>query len=145
MPRTRLSAIVYLLLVFCSGILVTVAFERLYSAKVSVQASSAPRTMEELRKRYTSEIRQKVGVNDDQAAAIAKILDNTKKKFDEIRRQERPLRDKIQQEQVDEIRALLTEPQKTAYDAWRAERQKAQQALKQSRKAANAASGTVSY
>ncbi len=70
-------------------------------------------------------MRRKVGVNDAQAAAVAKILDDTKKKFDDIRREERPLRDRIQQEQIDSIRALLTDAQKPAYDAWRAQRQKA--------------------
>jgi len=43
------------------------------------------------------------------------------------------MRDRIQQDQIDSIRALLTDTQKPAYDAWRAERQKAQQNQKQSR------------
>jgi len=133
MPRTRLSAILYLILVFGSGILVGVASTRLYAVKASVPANSAPRTMAEFRSRYMTEMRQRVGVNDAQAAAVAKILDDTKKKFDDIRREERPLRDRIQQEQIDGIRALLTDAQKPAYDAWRAERQKAQQTQKQSR------------
>jgi hypothetical protein len=133
MPRTRLSAVLYLVLVFGSGILVGVASTRLYAVKASVPVSSAPRTMAEFRTRYMSEMRAKVGVNDTQSAAVAKILDDTKKKFDEIRRAERPERDRIQQEQVDEIRAVLTDAQKPAYDAWRAERLKAQQTLKQNR------------
>lgn len=133
MPRTRLSAIFYLLLVFASGILVGVASTRLYAVKASVPASAAPRTLEEFRKRYTSEMRQKVGVTDEQAAAIAKILDDTKKKFDDIRREERPLRDRIQQEQIDSISAVLNDTQKSAYDAWRAERQKAEKLQKQNR------------
>jgi hypothetical protein len=141
MPRTRLTAILYLVLVFASGILVGVASNRLYTVKASVRSATAPWTMEELRKSYTAQMKQRVGVSDDQAAAVAKILDSTKKKFDEIRRQERPLRDRIQQEQVDEIRALLTDTQKTAFDAWRAERQRAQQLLKQNR--ARAATGST--
>lgn len=144
MPRTRLSAIFYLVLVFASGILVGVASNRLYSVKASVSATAAPRTMDELRKQYTAEMRQKVGVTDAQVAAVEKILNDTKKKFDDLRREERPLRDRIQQEQVDAIRALLTDKQKPAYDAWRAERQRAQQALKQNRKAAaSAATGAA--
>lgn len=133
MPRTRLSAILYLVLVFASGILVGVASNRLYAVKASVPSSVAPRTLAEFRTRYLSEMRQKVGVNDSQAAAVSKILDDTKKKFDDIRREERPQRDRIQQEQIDSIRALLTDAQKPAYEAWRAERQKAQQSQKQSR------------
>ena len=141
MPRTRLSAIFYLVLVFASGILVGVASTRLYAVKASVPVATAPRNMAELTKRYSSEIRQKVGVDDAQVAAITKILADTKKKFDDLRREERPQRDRIQQEQVDAIRAVLTDAQKPAYDAWRAERQKAQQSLKQNRVRANAATG----
>jgi uncharacterized protein YicC (UPF0701 family) len=133
MPRTRLSAILYLILVFASGILVGVASNRLYSVKASVPAAAAPRNMAELTRSYVGQMRQKVGVNDAQAAAVTKILADTKKKFDDLRREERPQRDRIQQEQVDSIRALLTDAQKPAYDAWRAERQKAQQTLKQNR------------
>lgn len=133
MPRTRLSAIFYLVLVFASGILVGVVSTRLYAVKASVPVTTAPRTMTELTNRYVAEIRQKVGVDDAQVAAITKILADTKKKFDDIRREERPQRDRIQQEQVDAIRAVLTDAQKPAYEAWRAQRQKAQQTLKQNR------------
>jgi hypothetical protein len=131
MPRNRLSAILYLILVFASGILVGVVSTHLYAVKASVPSGSAPRTMAEFRSRYMAEMHQKVGVTDDQATAVSKILDDTKTKFDEIRRAERPQRDRIQQEQIDSIRALLTDAQKPAYDAWRAERQKEQQSLKQ--------------
>jgi hypothetical protein len=134
MPRTRLSAIFYLVLVFASGILVGVVSTRLYAVKASVRTATwAPRNMAELTSRYVDTMRQKVGVNDDQAAAVTKILADTKKKFDDLRREERPMRDRIQQEQVDAIRAVLTDAQKPAYEAWRAERQKEQQSLKQNR------------
>ena len=143
MPRTRLSAIFYLVLVFASGILVGVVSTRLYAVKASVPVTSAPRNMRELTDRYVAEMRQKVGVDDAQVAAVTKILADTKKKFDDIRREERPLRDRIQQEQVDAIRAVLTDAQKPAYEAWRAQRQKAQQTQKQSRaKSVAAATGT---
>jgi hypothetical protein len=140
MPRTRLTAIFYLLLVFASGILVGVVSTRLYAVKASVPASTAPRTMAELRTSYMSEMRKRIpGVNDGQAAAVTKILDDTKKKFDDIRREERPLRDHIQQEQIDAIRAVLTDAQRPAYEAWRAERQKAEQSQKQNRAKATTA------
>jgi hypothetical protein len=141
MPRTRLSAIFYLLLVFASGILVGVVSTRLYAVKADfVPASAAPRTMAELRTRYMTEMHKRIpGLSDDQASAVAKILDDTKKKFDDIRREERPTRDHIQQEQIDAIRAVLTDAQQPAYEAWRAERLKAQQNQKQNRAKATSA------
>jgi hypothetical protein len=145
MPRTRLSAILYLVLVFASGILVGVASTRLYAVKASVPAVTAPRNMAELTTRYVGEMREKIGVNDEQVASVTRILADTKKKYDDLRREERPTRDRIQQEQVDSIRALLTDAQKPAYEAWRAERQKAQQNQKgRSRSTAVAATGDTS-
>ena len=135
MPRTRLSAILYLILVFASGVLVGVVSTRLYAVKASVP-TPAPRTMAEFTRRYTDEMRQTVGVNDEQVAAVAKILADAKKKYDDLRREQRPMRDRIQQEQVDAIRAVLTDAQKPAYDAWRAAR------AKRSKSGASGASGS---
>jgi|SRR6185312_7590489 len=133
MPRTRLSAIFYLLLVFASGILVGVVSTHLYAVKASVPAT-APRTMSELRSRYMTEMQKRIpGMTADQSAAISKILDDTKKKFDDIRREERPTRDRIQQEQIDSVRTVLTDAQRPAYEAWRAERLRSQQSQKQNR------------
>lgn len=141
MPRTRLSAILYLVLVFASGILVGVASTRLYAVKASVTPVT-PRSMAELTTRYVEQMRQKVGVNDEQVTAVTKILADTKKKYDDLRHEERPVRDRIQQEQVDSIRAVLTDAQKPAYEAWRAERQKAEQHQKQNRAKAAASAAT---
>ena len=135
MPRTRLSAILYLILVFASGVLVGVASTRLYAVKASVP-TPAPRTLAEFTRRYTDEMRQRVGVNDGQVAAVEKILADSKKRYDDLRREQRPMRDRIQQEQVEAIRAVLTDAQKPAYETWRAER------LKRSKTGASGASGS---
>jgi hypothetical protein len=127
MPRSRNSAILYLILVFASGILVGVVSNRLYMT-TSVSSASVPptRTADQVRQSYLSEMRAKVGVNDQQLSAVNGILDQTKRKYDDLHKKEKPLRDQIQQEQVDSISALLTPSQKTAYDNWRAERARLQ-------------------
>jgi len=123
MPRTRVSAALYLVLVFASGILVGVVSHRLYvTTTVSATAIPAPRTMDEVRQKYLADMRAKVGVNEQQVASVNQILDDTKRKFDELHAQEKPMHDKVTQEQVDAISALLTPPQKVAYDKWREER-----------------------
>jgi len=128
MPRTRFSAAVYLFLVFGSGILVGIVSHRLY-VTTTVNANNSvvvPRTMDDVRKRYLSDMRARVGVNDTQIGSINQILDETKRKFDDLHKQEKPLRDRIQQEQVESIRAVLTDEQKNAYEKWREERAKLQ-------------------
>jgi hypothetical protein len=126
------------MVVFASGILVGVVSHRLYITS-TVNASlipPAPRTMDEVRRQYLADMRKKVGVNDDQLASVDRILDETKRKFDELHAHEKPLRDKIQQDQHDAINALLNDQQKVAFDNWRAERARlqAEQQKKQQKK-----------
>jgi hypothetical protein len=132
MPRTRFSAAIYLLAVFISGVLVGAVSHRLYVTSTVSATAVPPRTMDEVRKKYLADMRARVGVNDDQIVQVNRILDETKKKFDELHASEKPMRDRIQQEQIDSISALLTGQQKIAYDNWRAERarQHAQDQLK---------------
>jgi hypothetical protein len=124
MPRNRYSTFLYLVLVFASGILVGVVSYRLYvtSSVVATAQAVPPRTMEEVRKKYLVDMKAKVGVSDQQLADVNRILDETKQRFDDLHRKEKPFRDAIQQQQIDEISALLSPAQKTAYDAWREER-----------------------
>jgi hypothetical protein len=130
MPRTRLSAVLYLILVFLSGILVGVVSHRLYvtSTVTASLVPPAPRTMDEVRKQYLADMRRKVGVNDEQIASVNRILDETKRRFDELHAQEKPLRDKIQQDQHEAISALLNDQQKVSFDNWREERARLQAA-----------------
>jgi hypothetical protein len=125
MPRTRLSATIYLILVFAAGILIGVASHRLYDTNTA-SANTSPQNMTEFRKRYLAEMKERVKVDDKQIAEVVEHLDDAKRRFDDLRIQEQPLHDRIQQELVDEIRSGLNEDQKTAYDKWHAERLRAQ-------------------
>jgi hypothetical protein len=133
MPRSRISIAIYLFLVFASGILVGTVSHRLYATNTASANNSAPGSMTEFRKRYLDGMRTKVGASEQQIVEITRTLDETKRKFDELAAQEQPLHDKIQQEHVDQVKALLTDQQKVAYDNWRAERERAKLA-KQARK-----------
>jgi len=134
MPRSRISIALYLVLVFASGILVGIVSYRLYSTNTA-SANNTPSSLTEFRKRYLDGMRTKVGVSEDQIVRITRTLDDTKRKFDALAAQEQPLHDKIQQEHIDEVKALLTDKQIVAYDNWRAERERAKQlAAKQPKK-----------
>ena len=124
MPRTRISIAIYLFLVFASGIMVGLVSYRLYATNTA-SANNTPRSMSEFRKRYLDGMRTKVGASEAQIAAITRELDETKRKYDALAAEEQPLHDKIQQEHINEIKALLNDQQKVAYDNWRAERERA--------------------
>ena len=133
MPRSRISIALYLFLVFGSGILVGLVSYRLYATNTASANAAASASMTEFRKRYLDGMRIKVGVNEQQIIAITRTLDETKHKFDALAAQEQPLHDKIQQDHIDEVKALLNDQQKIAYDNWRAERERAKLA-KQAKK-----------
>ena len=125
MPRTRVSIAIYLFLVFASGITVGLVSYRLYAANTA--SANSPKSMSEFRKRYLDGMRTKVGVSEAQIVAITRTLDETKQKYDALAAQEQPLHDKIQQDHINEVKALLNDQQKIAYDNWRAERERAKQ------------------
>jgi predicted secreted Zn-dependent protease len=133
MPRSRISIAFYLVLVFASGILVGVVSHRLYATNTASASTAAPANISEFRKRYLDGMRTRVGASDEQVRQITQTLDETERKFDALAAQEKPLHDKIQQDHVDHIKALLNDKQRQAYDDWRAERAriKAQQATAQ--------------
>jgi hypothetical protein len=124
LSRSRLTIALYLVLVFASGILVGVESHRLYATTSTARANS-PQNMSEFRRRYLDGMKTKVGVSDTQLSQINSILDDTKKKVNELAELEKPLHDRIQQEHIDQIKDLLTPQQKIAYDNWRAERERA--------------------
>jgi hypothetical protein len=131
MPRTRISIAIYLVLVFASGIMVGLVSYRLYATKTA-SANNSP-GMSEFRKRYLDGMRTKVGASETQIVQITRELDATKQRFDALAAEEQPLHDKIQQEHIDNIKALLNDRQKLAYDNWRAERERAKQRAKQNK------------
>jgi hypothetical protein len=132
MPRTRISIAIYLVLVFASGIMVGLVSYRLYATNTA-SANNSPRSMSEFRKRYLDGMRTKVGVSEAQIVEITRTLDETKQKFDALAAEEQPLHDKIQQDHIDKIKALLNDKQNIAYDNWRAERERAKQQAKQTK------------
>src|SRR5580692_858023 len=91
MPRSRISIALYLILVFASGILVGVVSHRLYATTSTASANNSPQSMGEFRRRYLEGMRKQVGASEAQIVEINKILEDTKKKVDELAASEKPL------------------------------------------------------
>lgn len=125
MPRSRVTIALYLVLVFASGILVGIESHRLYATTSTARANGSPQTMSEFRKRYLNGMKNEVGASGEQIVEINNILEDTKKKVEELTAAEKPLHDKIQQEHIDQIKALLTPDQRVRYENWRAARERA--------------------
>ena len=122
MVRSRINTVLYLGLVFGSGALVGAVSHRLYQTTTVNANTTPPRSMAEFRTRYFEKMRS-WGVNVQQIDKIREALDDAKEKYDAIHAREKPMRDQIQKEQIEAVRAILTDAQRTEYDKWRAERE----------------------
>ncbi len=119
MKRSTFSIVLYLCLVFVSGILVGAFGTGLYDHGKPVRPSP-----EEMRRRYTEDLRKSLSLNSDQMGKLKVILERTGSRYHDLREKYKPEVKAIQQEQVDSIRAILSDTQKAAYEKFREEKEK---------------------
>ena len=127
MPKSRLSAFLSLMIVFLSGALVGAFANRLYmvnTVSAVKQPKQQPRmTPEEFRKHQVEDLRQKVGLDDQQIAQYNAILDWTRQQFDQVHDKLNAEGRHIHDQQVDKVNAMLRPEQKPLYEKWRADRE----------------------
>ena len=136
MPKSKLSALLSLILVFASGALVGIVAYRLYTvntvASVSGSVSIPPAPgkkmdPEEMRRHILAEMREKVRLDDQQVKQVDQIMDETREQFDQLRKtmndNMKPERDKIWSSQIEKTRAVLRPEQLPLYDKYRADRE----------------------
>ena len=121
MKLSRAAVSLYALLIFASGIAVGAFGFRLYTVR-TVNASTSHDPVE-WRKRYTAEMHSRLKLDADQSRKLNEILDETKARFDQAHKQMRPQMDRIHKEQVEKIRAMLTDTQRPEYDKMRREKE----------------------
>ena len=134
MARSNLSAGLYLVLVFLSGALVGGFGHRLYTMN-SVSASTVNRPRpEDFRKRYVEEMRTRLKLTPVQQQQLSQIMDGTRDRYRELHERTKPQLDAIKAEEKEiqgqhrqEVRAMLTDPQRSEYEKMIAEREKHRQ------------------
>ena len=132
MPKSRFSAAIYLSLVFLSGALVGGLSYRLYAVSTVNAITGGPKlSPEEARHRYMENIRERVKLDDRQVEQVNQILDDTRAQFNEIRSKMHAEGQAINNRQVEQITAILHEDQKPLYAAFRAERERLRQQMRE--------------
>jgi flagellar biosynthesis/type III secretory pathway protein FliH len=134
MPKSRLTAAVYLSLVFLSGALVGGLSYRLY-AVTSVNAVNGaarpPRLNPEVaRRHYMDDITAKVKLDDEQVRQVNQILDDTRSQYDQIRQKMNAEGRAIYALQGEKIAAILRDDQRPLFTAFRAERERMRQQMR---------------
>jgi len=126
MRRSSLITGIYLLLLFLSGVAVGAFGLRLYTLN-SVNASVNPRNPEEFRRRYVGELRARLKLTDDQVARLGPILDETRQRYHDLHEKHKPEMKAVQEDQVQKIRAILTDAQQSEYTKLLDERERLRQ------------------
>lgn len=124
MKFSRAAIAAYVGLIFVSGAVLGAFGYRVYTVSRDV-AKPAPRTnnAEVYRKRLLDTFRDRLHLTDDQVTKLNGILDETRSRVEETRRQMRPAYQKIHEEQDQKIRRMLQPDQQTEFDKFLKERQ----------------------
>jgi len=125
MRRSSFTTVLYLAILFLSGVAVGAFGLRLYTLN-SVRASGRP-SPEEFKHRYIAELRTRLNLTDDQVSKLDPILYETRKQFRELHEKHKPELKAIQDEQTQRIRALLNDSQQAEYSRFLDEREKQRQ------------------
>jgi hypothetical protein len=121
MKTFRLPLLLYLTLVFLSGAVVGVLGHRFYAER-AMTAKSRPPSPQEMRRQYVEDLRTRLKLRPEQSQRLGEILEATGKRFHETRKKWDPELRAIQDDQANQIRAMLDEVQRTEYEKMRQER-----------------------
>jgi putative ubiquitin-RnfH superfamily antitoxin RatB of RatAB toxin-antitoxin module len=131
MPKSRLSAFVYLFLVFAGGTAVGALGYRLYTVQTVLSVSlggfrkAGPPDPEEARRRQVAEMKDRVKLDASQLILYNQILDKTREDFhglhDRMNAEGRAIHDR----QVAEVKAMLRPDQLSVYEQLLAEHEAA--------------------
>lgn len=130
MKRSAASLALSLILVFASGVVVGALGHRSLQQQ-DQKKERKPRTPEEYRNAYVSEVRTRLKLNDEQVSKLNTILDETREKYRALREKQRPEMKAIQDQQTNEINAMLTGEQQQEYAKMRREREEKKKAEKE--------------
>jgi hypothetical protein len=115
MRRSNFATLVYLLVVFASGVVVGGFANRLYMTKSAGPAVKAPPTRAEIRAQYLKDMRSRLHLTDTQLVQLNQIMDATGQQLHEMHKT-------IDSEHVQKVVAMLDDSQKTEYAKMRTER-----------------------
>ncbi len=129
MKPTRWTVALYMALVFaCGGVVGAFAF-RLYTVS-GVSANVGQRNPEEFRKRFMADLKSRLQLNDDQAAKLGVIMDETRMRVRAARVTIEPELQKIRDDQKQRISELLTPDQQAEWQKILDERQRKRESKK---------------
>lgn len=135
MRRSNLKIAVSMLAVFLSGIAVGGVGYRLYTVKAVSTNAPPPRSPEDFRKKYISEMDARLKLRPEQTEKLNAILDQTRTLFHAEREHSKAEMKRIHAGQIEQVRMILTESQKLEYQKFHEERELQKKEMEKQRKA----------
>ncbi len=129
MKPTRWTVALYMALVFVCGGVAGAFAHRLYTVS-GVSANARQRNPEEFRKRFMADLKSRLQLNDDQAAKLSVILDETRMRVRATRDTIEPELRKIREDQRQRISELLSPSQQVEWQKINDERQRQRESKK---------------
>jgi hypothetical protein len=129
MKPTRWTVALYMALVFACGGVVGAFAHRLYTVS-GVSANVGQRNPEEYRKRFMAELKSRLHLNDDQAAKLDAVMDDTRMRVRAARSTIEPELQKIRDDQKQRISELLSPDQQSEWQKILDERQRKRESKK---------------
>jgi Spy/CpxP family protein refolding chaperone len=126
MKFSRVTIVIYMGLVFASGAVLGMFGQRLYDAAPVLSNKERRPNPEELRKKTLAEYQSRLKLTDDQVSKFNALMDETRARVNEIRKQMHPAYEKVHQEQSEKVRAILTPDQEIEYQKMIKEREERQ-------------------
>lgn len=130
MNRSRFQITLALLAVFLSGAVVGGFGVRLYLARTVEAVSKGRPSPEEFRRMYVGRLKDRLELDNEQVGRLHQILDTTHTAYEEVKTKYKPEMSRIHDEQVRQIRSMLSASQSSRYDEYLEERKKAREAGK---------------
>jgi hypothetical protein len=127
MRRSNFTTLIYLLLVFASGMVLGGLANRLYMMKTYAATASpppSPKTRIQFRKEYIQEMRTRLGLTEPQVAELQHIMQATDHRL-------RDMHKDIDDEHAQKVAAMLNDSQKAEYAKMREERERKRQQREQ--------------
>jgi hypothetical protein len=131
MKRSNTSTWVYLLLVFLSGAALGVFSDHFYTTKTVLAKSVAARNdPNEFRHKYIEDMRNRLKLDAKQISTLSQILDETDVQMHDLHQKYRPEMTSIHNAQVDRVKGILSDAQRTEYQKMLDEREAKRKAEK---------------
>jgi len=116
MMKKSWAAAFYVVLVFAAGVVAGALGNRVMTASAVSAKGNGPASPSEFRKKHVAEMRERLKLSEEQVTGLNQILDQTRDQYRAMRERAKPEMQRIFDQQVERITAMLKPEQRPEYE-----------------------------